>query len=147
MYFEDYEVGQEFDFGELVLTKEDIVGFAEKYDPRPFHVDEEGGKESAFGDIIASGFQTILIPYSRWVKEQIDWEGLVAGMGIESCSWLKPIYAGDKIISKAKIIDKVDTGHPKHSIMKYQLITENDQGQITMEIIIKALVKKKSAEK
>jgi len=54
-YFEDIKVGTTRAFGEYHVTKEEIVEFAEQYDPQPFHTDEDAATESAFGELVASG--------------------------------------------------------------------------------------------
>lgn len=54
-YFEDMEVGEEVDCGSIEVTKEEMLEFAERYDPQPFHVDEKAAQETMYGDLIASG--------------------------------------------------------------------------------------------
>jgi acyl dehydratase len=58
-YFEDFVVGQVLKpSGRARVEKEEIVAFAKQYDPQPFHLDEEAGRKSIFGRLVASGWHT-----------------------------------------------------------------------------------------
>ena len=60
-YAEDFEEGDIFDIGHYEVTREEIIKFAKKYDPFPFHVDEEFASKTVFGGIISSGWLTSLV--------------------------------------------------------------------------------------
>ena len=45
VYYEDHEVGQTATLGAHRFTREAILDFARKFDPQPFHLDEEVGGE------------------------------------------------------------------------------------------------------
>ena len=60
-YFEDFAVGDVYELGSRTVTAEDIVAFARKYDPQPFHLDEQAARESFFGGLAASGWHTSAI--------------------------------------------------------------------------------------
>ena len=71
-YYEDIEVGDTDEFGEYHVTKEEIIEFASKYDPQPFHTDEEAAKDSAFGELVASGWHTAAICMRLLVDNMMD---------------------------------------------------------------------------
>jgi acyl dehydratase len=56
--FEDFEVGSVIACGSRTVTAEEIIAFARQFDSQPFHVDEEAGKRSIYGSLIASGWHT-----------------------------------------------------------------------------------------
>ena len=58
-YFDDLEIGDVFHSFARTLTEAEIIDFAWAYDPQPFHISAEGGAQSMFGAIIASGLQTL----------------------------------------------------------------------------------------
>jgi acyl dehydratase len=58
-YFEDLRENDRLDSRDVLITKEEIVDFAKRFDPQPFHIDENGGNASIFGGIIASSLHTI----------------------------------------------------------------------------------------
>ena len=40
IYFEDFKVGQVIELGSCTVSKEEIISFARRFDPQPFHIDE-----------------------------------------------------------------------------------------------------------
>ena len=54
-FFEDLRVGERYEVGRHTFTAEDIKAFAVRFDPQPFHVDEDAAKRSHFGALCASG--------------------------------------------------------------------------------------------
>nr|WP_225121621.1 MaoC/PaaZ C-terminal domain-containing protein [Bradyrhizobium sp. BRP22] len=58
-YFEDVEVGDSQKAGPYSVSKEEIIQFAKRYDPRPFHIDEAAAARSVFGGLSASAAHTL----------------------------------------------------------------------------------------
>lgn len=103
-----YPAGHKVETGSRLFTAEDIIRFAEKFDPQPFHTDAEAAKSYVFGALCASGWHTC----AGWMRCFIDFwgaevarlkaEGLVPprlgpSPGFEELQWLKPVFAGDTI--------------------------------------------------
>ncbi|MEO1847824.1 MAG: MaoC/PaaZ C-terminal domain-containing protein, partial [Pseudomonadota bacterium] len=60
-YAQDYNAGDVFDLGTYDVTREEIIEFSRKYDPFPFHIDDQAAQETVFEGIISSGWLTGLI--------------------------------------------------------------------------------------
>lgn len=60
-YFEDIVVGREVEIGRHTPSKEEIIEFARRWDPQPFHVDEEAAKHSVMKGLSASSCHTYSI--------------------------------------------------------------------------------------
>jgi acyl dehydratase len=60
-YYEDVEPGQELEIGRHTPSKEEIITFAKQWDPQPFHLDEEAGRQSVMGGLSASSCHTYAI--------------------------------------------------------------------------------------
>ena len=58
IYFDDLKVGDETLFGHYDVTREEVLEFARKYDPQPFHLSDEEAAKTHFGRIAASGWHT-----------------------------------------------------------------------------------------
>jgi hypothetical protein len=58
IYFEDLEIGKETHFGSYEVTREEVIKFAAKYDPQPFHLSDEAAAQTHFGRLAASGWHT-----------------------------------------------------------------------------------------
>ncbi len=103
-----YPAGTRLELGSVTFTADDIVRFAEKFDPQPFHIDAEAAKAYVFGALCASGWHTC----ANWMKSFIGFitseitrlqtEGIAPpklgpSPGFAELQWLKPVYAGDTI--------------------------------------------------
>ncbi|MBM3679301.1 MAG: hypothetical protein FJW96_15725 [Actinobacteria bacterium] len=53
IFFDDLEIGREFDLGSYTLTEAEIVAFSEVWAPHPSHVDPAWAEQSFFGGIVA----------------------------------------------------------------------------------------------
>jgi acyl dehydratase len=106
-YFEDLEVGAETYFGSYEVTREEVLEFARKYDPQPFHLSDEEAAKTHFGRIAASGWHTCAMTMAVVARHVVD-EGQ-AGLGspgIDELRWLKPVYPGDTLQVRGKVIEK-----------------------------------------
>ena len=106
-YFEDLEVGAETYFGSYEVTRDEVLEFARKYDPQPFHLSDEEAAKTHFGRIAASGWHTCAMTMAVVARHVVD-EGQ-AGLGspgIDELRWLKPVYPGDTLQVRGKVIEK-----------------------------------------
>ena len=105
-YYEDIEVGDTDEFGEYHVTKEEIIEFASKYDPQPFHTDEEAAKESAFGELVASGWHTAAICMRLLVDNMMDKRASMGARGVDELRWRQPVRPGDTLHIRTEVVDK-----------------------------------------
>lgn len=121
-YFEDITVGDRRTFGEETLTAEDIVAFAEQWDPQRFHVDEDAARESVHGGLIASGLHTIGVAMYHWVE---NWLGDVANLGaryIQRVEFHDPVRPGDTLRVEGEVLAKERPEHTDaHGYLDYEL--------------------------
>ncbi len=105
LYFEDLTPGRVFDLGTAVVDRDEMLAFARRFDPQPFHVDEEAGKASLFGALAASGWFTA----SVWMRTYVD--GVLArasslgSPGGEDISWPAPVFAGDELRASMEVLE------------------------------------------
>jgi acyl dehydratase len=105
-YFEDLAVGDETYFGFYEVTREEVIGFAEKYDPQPFHLSDEHAAKTHFGRIAASGWHTCAMTMAVIARHVVEDEQAGLGSpGIDELRWLKPVYPGDTIHVRGKIVE------------------------------------------
>jgi acyl dehydratase len=106
IYYEDLEVGEVHHLGRRTVTEEEIIAFAEKYDPQPFHVDPERGEESPFGSLIASGLHTMALS-QKFAAEQLYIDAaMLGGPGMENVNLPRPVRPGDELTFILEIADK-----------------------------------------
>lgn len=100
----DLTAGQEFDLGVFSFSAEEIVAFAEQFDPQPFHVDPVAASTGPFGGLVASGWHTA----ARVMRQLVD--GLLAGSGsegspgVDEIRWPAPVRPGDRIRVRAEVV-------------------------------------------
>lgn len=139
IYFEDILLNQEFETESYKVSKKEILEFAQKYDPQPFHMSEELAKESLFGELIASGWHTASI----FMKLSVDsWLGKVASMGspgVDELRWKRPVKADDTLKVKSRVIEK-KTFRKGIGIITHTAEVLNQDNKIVMTIKGKAMI-------
>ncbi|MED5410717.1 MAG: MaoC family dehydratase [Pseudomonadota bacterium] len=109
-YFEDFESGMSYEFGEYYVTEEEILQFATMYDPQPFHLSDEEGKKTLFGGLCASGWHTCSMAMSMIVGNMPKGDtGTLGSPGIDELRWHKPVFPGDTLRMKTTILDKKES--------------------------------------
>ncbi len=102
-YFEDFSEGQVFELGEERITEAEILEFAHRYDPQPFHVDPQAARGSLYGGLIASGWQTSAIYMGLMVRGLLKDTTSLGSAGIDELRWLKPVRPGDTLRARVTI--------------------------------------------
>jgi acyl dehydratase len=114
-YFEDLEIGAETYFGSYDVTREEVLEFAHKYDPQPFHISDEEAAKTHFGQIAASGWHTGAMTMAVIARHVVkDEQAGLGSPGIDELRWLKPVYPGDTLHVRGKIIEKTPSRSKPH---------------------------------
>jgi acyl dehydratase len=93
-YFEDLIDGEKLDCDNVVFSREDIIEFGEKFDPQPFHTDDEIAKKSIFKGLVASSLHT-LAACTRVVVEAQGDIAILSGVGMHEVKMFNPVRPGD----------------------------------------------------
>ena len=112
-FAEDYKAGDTLDLGSFDVTREEIVEFAQKYDPFPFHIDDEAAKATVFGGIISSGWLTALVWLRLMHKNFVCYETVLGSPGHEEMVWPTPVRPGDRLTGTVEI--KPDLGFVRYT--------------------------------
>jgi acyl dehydratase len=105
LYWEDLLPGSVRDLGTVSVDAQQIKEFAAKYDPQPFHLDEEAGRQSMFGALAASGWQTACLAMRLTVDNMLRHTDSKGSPGLDSLKWLKPVYPGDVLNLRHTILE------------------------------------------
>ena len=106
IYLDDLEVGQTTYFGRYEVTREEVVDFASKYDPQPFHLSDEAAAKTHFGRLAASGWHTCAMTMAVIARHVVETEQAGLGSpGIDNLRWLKPVFPGDTLHVSARITE------------------------------------------
>ena len=139
MKFSEFEIGQRYETKTIKLSKQNIIDFAQVYDPQYMHIDEEKAKQGRFGNLIASGMQTMSASFKLWVEEGIYGEEVVAGTGMNNVQFIKPVFPDDELRVVVEVIETV----PKrrgNGIVTVQLTTYNQDDSKVFQAELSALI-------
>ncbi|AVQ13155.1 MaoC-like protein [Leptospira santarosai] len=127
-YFEDLNVGEVFELGSYTLSKDEILEFASKYDPQPFHMDEDKAKDSIYGALIASGWQTAAVYMKLFVTSMMNRAHGMGSPGLEELKWKRPVFVGDTLKGRFTILEKSKFRANLGLVTaRNELINQNDQ--------------------
>lgn len=147
IFYEDLEIGKPERFGAYEVTRDEVIDFASKYDPQPFHLDEEMAKQSVFGGLCASGWHTCAMTM-RLLVDHMAAAGF-AGMGspgVDSIKWRQPVFPGDTLSVRGEILEKRESSsRPKLGLVKSKYEVFNQKGDLLMELLTNVMVLKRGA--
>jgi acyl dehydratase len=104
-YFEDFKVGDVTEVGPVTVSEEEILEFANRFDPQPFHIDPEAAKSSPFGGLIASGWHTAALFMGMFVRGQMLDTASLGSPGIEELRWTAPVRPGDTLYGRSRVLE------------------------------------------
>jgi acyl dehydratase len=134
-HLEDFHPGETIELGSRSVDRDEIIEFARKYDPQPFHVDEEAGRRSIYGGLIASGWHTLAMVMRLLVDTVASRSASMGSPGIDEIRFLKPVRPGDTLSARMIVLDvvpsrsKADRGHVRAS---YEVFNQNGDKVMTM---------------
>jgi acyl dehydratase len=139
-FYEDITIGDRTELGRHTFGAEAIKAFARKFDPQPFHVDEEAAKRSHFGRLVASGWHTAAVCMRQNVdaKNREDAALRAAGKpvaasgpspGVRDVRWLKPVYPGDTVTFASEIVGKREVSRPGYGLVTTVTTGTNQHGE------------------
>ncbi|MFA9424862.1 MaoC family dehydratase [Natronorubrum sp. A-ect3] len=144
-YYEDIEIGAVDEFGEYHVTKDELVEFAEQYDPQPFHVDEEAATDSAFGELIASGWHTASICMRLLVDGALNEQAGMGARGVDELRWKQPVTPGDTLSVRTEVVDKrVSESDPKRGYVDTRLEGLNQDGDVVISWLAHAMIERRN---
>ncbi|MFF1920452.1 MaoC family dehydratase [Streptomyces sp. NPDC058221] len=104
-YFEDYTAGFTQEYGSLVVTEQEIIGFAAQFDPQSFHLDPAAAKNGPFGGLIASGWHTVALMMKLFAEHYLSTVASLGSPGVDELRWLEPVRPGDRLHLRVHTLD------------------------------------------
>jgi acyl dehydratase len=128
--------GQSFDFGSFAMPEDEILEFARRYDPQPFHVDPARAAAGPFGGIIASGLHTQAALFGHVIRT--GWVEHVSLGGTEQLvRWPAPVRPGDRIGVTARVEEVIPSrSKPDRGVAKIRYTGRREaDGTVVIEIL------------
>ncbi|WP_455447780.1 MaoC family dehydratase [Natrinema thermotolerans] len=143
-YFEDIEIGTTREFGEYHVTKEEIVEFADQYDPQPFHTDEDAATESAFGELVASGWHTAAISMRLLVDNYLRENAGMGGRGADELRWQRPVRPGDTLSVRTEVVGKRRSeSDPRRGYIENDIEVRNQDDEIVLSYTVTGMIERR----
>ena len=147
IWFEDMPVGRLDRFGSIAVTRDEVIDFARKFDPQPFHLDDEAAAANpVFGRLCASGWHTAAMGMRMTADywETLGGRAILGGAGIDELRWLKPVYPGDTLRCECEVIDaRPSASKPHLGIVRFRLIILNQDDVPVLSQISNVVVRRR----
>ena len=142
LYFEDVAIGDTARFGAYPVTRDEVLAFAQKYDPQPFHLSEEAAAQTHFGRLSASGWHTCAMMMAMFVAHMKETQQASLGSpGMDELRWLRPVYPGDTLSVETEVLEaRASASRPEMGITKSRITVLNQDGAAVMTMIANGLV-------
>ncbi len=143
-YFDDFAVGERFLTRGVTLTESGIIDFSLTYDPQPFQIDVEAARQTIYGGLIASGFQTLALGF-RMVSDTGIFRGASMGSpGFDELRWLKPVRPGDTLRVELEVMEKTPSrSKPDRGILRIAYRIKNQKDEDVLTFLAMQLLKRK----
>ena len=146
VYFEDIELHRKDDLGKYTVDKDEVIEFARKWDPQPFHIDEEAAQSFPSGGIIAPAIYTLGI-VNKLAVESDSVVAALAGFGWDEVRFPHPVYPGDTIHVTAECIDRrLSESRRDAGIIRSLIEVRNQHDVVCLSFKSTYLVAKRSPE-
>lgn len=140
-YFDDLAVGSVFSSPPYRVTADEIIAFAQQYDPQPFHTDPQAAVASAFGRHVASGWHTAAITMRLLAQSDYRPAGGSIGAGVESLQWPRPVVPGDVLHLRIEITQmRRSRSKPDRGIVTLRICTLNVSDDVVQDMQVATIV-------
>ncbi|MEV6902358.1 MaoC family dehydratase [Amycolatopsis sp. NPDC051372] len=132
-WFEDYPQGAVYEFGEAVVTAEEIVDYARRFDPQSFHTDPAAAEHGPFGGLVASGWHTAGVMMRMFVDHFLSSVSSLGSPGMDDLRWPRPVRPGDKLHLRATIEDaRLSKSKPDRGLLRTHIELFNADDEVVM---------------
>jgi len=149
-YWEDIDLGFTETFGPIAVDREEVLAFARRYDPQPFHLDEQAAAQTHFGRLAASGWHTCAMMMGAMVEHwqaTPGWqESSLGTMGIDELRWRHPVFPGDTLRGTSELIEKIESrSRPEMGIVKWRTRLLNQHDEEVLSLVSTVMRKRRPA--
>jgi len=147
LYLEDIAVGMKRSFGRYEVTLDEVLDFARKYDPQPFHLSEAAAARTHFKRLAASGWHTCSMTMAMFVREmEANPQASLGAAGIDELRWLKPVYPGDVLRCETEVLEvRPSRSRPEMGSIRSQMRTFNQNDEPVLSFISLGLLRTRPA--
>ncbi|UEM01517.1 MaoC family dehydratase [Skermanella rosea] len=142
---DDLTVGDRFAGGPLAVTEADILEFAGRYDPQPFHLDPVAARETLFGGLAASGWHTAALTMRMIIDGEGELAGGFVGLGVEELAWPQPVRPGDVLRIESEVLGITPSAsRPDRGTVRMRTLTYNHKDEVVQRFTAVLLVPRRT---
>lgn len=146
IHYEDLHVDDSVDLGPISPSAAEVVAFAERYDPQPFHLSDEGARDTYFGKLAASGWHTAALTMKLMMTGRDQPLASLGSPGFENLRWLKPVYPGDELTARVRVAAKrVSKSRPDMGLVQFQVETRNQHDVVVMSFVSTSMMARRES--
>ncbi len=146
-YFEDFTPGFVLHGQGPTVTREDIIDFATKFDPQPFHLSDEAAKGTLFGALCASGWHTASMCMRMMCDAWLLDSASLGSPGVDNLRWLKPVFVGDTLRFTLTVLEqRPSRSRPDMGSVLGKQEVHNQKGEAVLEMTSWAMFRKRAAD-
>lgn len=143
-FLDDFTPGQHFHTGGITLTEAEIIDFAWRYDPQPFHLDTGAAERSPYGGLIASGFQSLALCFRLFIQSGVLAESSMGSPGIDELRWLAPVRPGDTLHCAVEVLEvRPSSSKPDRGIARFKYQALNQRDEVVLSFIVNHLLRRR----
>jgi acyl dehydratase len=134
-WFEDYRPGLVLEFGAVPVDEAEVVEFARRYDPQPFHTDVAAAAQGAYGGLIASGWHTGSLMMRLLVEHYLSPVASLGSPGLDELRWLAPVRPGDTLCVRVTILEaRRSQSKPDRGLVRALMEVLNQRREVVMSM-------------
>lgn len=135
IHWEDFHVGDVREFGAMTVRREDIIDFARRFDPQPFHLDDAGGRATPYGGLIASGWHTCALAMRMMCDEYLLDAASLGSPGLDSVRWTAPVRPGDTLRMRLTVLGtRAMRSRPDAGLVDTRWELFNQRGELVLDM-------------
>ena len=147
MRFSDMQVGDVFTAGPYEITETEILDFARRYDPQPFHIDKTSSEASFWGGLIASGWMTCSLAMKLCATHILAGSGSIGGPGVEDLRWESPVRPGDRLRLTVTVLTRRMSSSGRYGVIRWRWEMHKQSDQRALCLVVTSLFNSKEEAK
>lgn len=132
-YFEDVTEGEVHDLGDITIEREEMIAFAEQYDPQPIHTDPTFAEDTMYGGVIASGWFTACLCMRQFAEQYLTDVASMGAFGVEQLRWAQPVRPDDRLSVSIEILNtRSSESYADRGYVTNEIRAMDDEGDIVI---------------
>ncbi|MGA7088850.1 MAG: MaoC family dehydratase [Candidatus Dormiibacterota bacterium] len=147
LFWEDLQPGAHFELGSHLVSQGEIIAFAKKFDPQPFHTDPAKAVQSIFGGLIASGWHSASIWMRLYFDAVLSHAASLGSPGVNELRWLNPVHPGDQLTGSVEAISaRLSKSRPERGLVELRGELRDQTGEVKLRLTAWGLFGRRSLQ-